>query len=138
MKMRKHDVASETSDSLPPYIFESRDVVHLVGIPAPYLNRFIERRSFGIGPSLRPGRGRGSRRLFATNDVFGIAFVWWLFRAGLRSRVIGKVLKNLSRTNIPDSTNPAAEIAAYLLSEHWASDYSGVMVIRLLLQQGKR
>src|SRR5215472_15220021 len=74
------------------WIFETRDVLVLTGIPSIYLNKFIEYRSFGIAPSIRKGSGRGSRRLFSIEDVRGIALVWALFRLGLRSKVIGQVL----------------------------------------------
>ena len=65
-----------------PLVFESRDVIRLVGISPVYLNKFVERGLYGIAPSERTGAGRGRRRLFTSEDVFGIALVWWLFEAG--------------------------------------------------------
>jgi hypothetical protein len=76
-----------------PYVFETRDMIRFTGIPASYLNKFIEHRSCGIKPSIREGSGRGTRRLFSDDDALGIALVWSLFQAGLRSRVISQVLQ---------------------------------------------
>ena len=94
-----------------PSVFETRDVVRLVPIPLNTLNKMLERPRFGILPSVRAGSGRGSRRLFATPDVYGIALVWWLMQSGLRSRVIGRVLGNITG----DPKRPNAVIAAGLL-----------------------
>lgn len=74
---------------------ESVEVAKIVGIPPIYLNKFVERRKYGIEPSVRSGRGRGSRRLFSEGDVQGIALVWWLFEAGLRSDTIQDVLDQI-------------------------------------------
>jgi hypothetical protein len=73
-------------------IFESSDVADLVGISPIYLNKFVERGLYGIAPSERMLVGRGGRRWFNEEDVFGIALVWWLFEAGLRSQVINRIL----------------------------------------------
>jgi hypothetical protein len=78
-----------------PVVFESRDVISLVGINPVYLNKFVERGLYGIAPSERTGEGRGRRRWFSSEDVFGIAVVWWLFEAGLRSEVIKRILREV-------------------------------------------
>ena len=77
---------------------ESAEVAKIVGIPPIYLNKFVERRKYRIEPSVRSGKGRGSRRLFSEDDVYGIALVWWLFEAGLRSDTIQDVLDQICRT----------------------------------------
>jgi DNA-binding transcriptional MerR regulator len=78
-----------------PLIFESRDVIRLVGISPVYLNKFVERGLYGITPSERTGLGKGNRRWFNSEDVFGIGLVWWLFEAGLRSEVIKRILREV-------------------------------------------
>jgi hypothetical protein len=75
--------------------YDSSEVCELVGIGPLLLNKFIERKSYGIQPSIRPGKGRGGRRLFSPDDVLGIALVWWLFESGLRSGVIEDVLDGI-------------------------------------------
>jgi len=72
--------------------FDSSEVCELVGIGPLLLNKFVERKTYGIQPSVRSGKGRGGRRLFSPDDVFGIALVWWLFESGLRSSVIESIL----------------------------------------------
>ena len=136
--MKKRNRSAAPAEGLPPHIFESRDVAQLTGISAIYLNKFVERASFGIKPSLRPGHGRGSRRWFATSDLYAIALAWWLFQAGLRSRVIAQVLKSLPRFTSLDSENPAAEVATYLMTEHIGDPYLQLLVIRIPLQRGPK
>ena len=75
--------------------FDSNEVCELVGIGPLLLNKFVERKTYGIQPSVRSGKGRGGRRLFSPDDVFGIALVWWLFESGLRSNVIQTVLDGI-------------------------------------------
>jgi hypothetical protein len=89
--------------------FESSDVVEVVGIRPIYLNKFVERRLYGIEPSFRSGEGRGSRRWFTLDDVLGIALVWWLFEGGLRTEVIKRVLREVGKSN-KDDANLAAKL----------------------------
>ena len=84
-------------------IFQTSDVLRLVGIRLIYLNKFVERKLYGIKPYVRSGRGRGSRRIFSSGDVRAIALVWWLFESGLRAKVIQDILKQLSGSNAPSS-----------------------------------
>lgn len=77
--------------------FESSQVVNLVGVKPFYLNKFVERRLYGIKPSMQSGKGRGRPRLFSGDDVLGIALVWWLFEAGLRTKAIEYVLNQICR-----------------------------------------
>jgi len=75
--------------------FDSGEVSGLVGIGPLLLNKFVERGSYGIRPSVRSGKGRGGRRLFSIDDLYGVALVWWLFESGLRSGVIENILKQI-------------------------------------------
>jgi hypothetical protein len=123
-----------------PSVFETRDVLQLTGIPLPYLNKFIERGIFGIGPSIRTGHGRGSRRLFGTNDVLGIALAWWLFRSGLRSRIISQTLRDLlprgdSHASRLDAANNAAGV---LLNKQIRDQQIQTLVITRQLNTSKK
>lgn len=75
--------------------FDSNEVCELVGIGPLLLNKFVERKTYGIQPSVRSGKGRGGRRLFSPDDVLGIGLAWWLFESGLRSGVIQYVLDEI-------------------------------------------
>jgi hypothetical protein len=123
---------TEAEASASPSVFETRDVLRLTGIPSTYLNKFIERGSFGIGPSVRTGRGRGTRRLFANFDIYGIALVWWLFQAGLRSAVIGRVLRDV----LPAPRNLAANAAGILLAKQAQASEPQVLVVTRVLKSG--
>lgn len=92
--------------------FETTEVTSLVGIPPTLLNKFVERGSYGIVPSVRTGNGRGSRRRFSPEDLFGIALVWWLFEAGLRTQAIQYVLKQICGGRRGSSASDAARIVA--------------------------
>lgn len=91
-------------------IFESSDVIEIVGIRAIYLNKFVERRLYGIEASARPGEGRGSRRWFSLDDVFAIALVWWLFEAGLRTQVIKRLLQQIGKSSKADAKTTAKRL----------------------------
>ena len=80
----------------PPQIFQAAQVADLVGIREARLAKFVESPGYGIVPSLRQSPGKGIPRLYTINDLMAIALAWWLFQAGFRSKVIGRVLKNKS------------------------------------------
>jgi hypothetical protein len=86
---------------------ESSDLTRLIGIPAIQLNKFIERRQYGVEASIRTGRGRGKRRLFGLEDLYGIALVWWLSESGLRSLVIQRILNDICRVPTGGKANQA-------------------------------
>jgi hypothetical protein len=100
-----------------PTIYESTVLTKLTGIPPNHLNRFIEREQFGIDASVRTGKGRGSRRLFSEDDVFGIALVWWLFESGLRSQTIQYVLNQLCGGRLGSKASDAAKLLIQKKSE---------------------
>jgi hypothetical protein len=70
----------------------------LVGITPIYLQNFVSRGLYGLRASVKPGKVRAQRRLFSGKDVFGIALVWLLFEAGLRSDPIARVLNEIAGT----------------------------------------
>jgi DNA-binding transcriptional MerR regulator len=86
----------------------------LVGIGPLLLNKFVERKTYGIQPSVRSGKGRGGRRLFSPDDALGIALVWWLFESGLRSGVIQVVLDQICRP----TKGVASAAAKKLVEQH--------------------
>jgi DNA-binding transcriptional MerR regulator len=104
---------SQKIEAKSPVFFESVEVSEVVGIPPIYLNKLIERGKYGIVPSIRSGRGRGSRRLFSEEDVYGIALVWWLFEAGLRAEAIQDALAMMFK--VPKGKSVSAVDAAMVL-----------------------
>jgi hypothetical protein len=125
------------SSSRDPYVFETRDMIRFTGIPATYLNKFIESPSSGIKPSVREGSGRGTRRLFSNEDALGIALVWSLFQAGLRSRVIAQVL--LAYLEGPEGPQGLATEAAEKMDAACAAlNEQQVLVIRRSLSRSRK
>jgi len=94
---------NQKKDRKAPYPFESVALIDLLGIRPIYLNKIIERNLYAIRPSIRGGRGKGQRRLFSADDVCGIALVWWLFENGLRSKVILKLLRTITKARKADA-----------------------------------
>jgi hypothetical protein len=78
---------------------DSADIVErLVGITPLYLQNFVQRGSYGIRASVKPGKVRAQRRLFSREDVFGIALAWLLFESGLRGDPLARVLNDIAGT----------------------------------------
>lgn len=76
--------------------FEAGEVCRVVGITSINLNKLVERGSYGVAPSVRAGRGRGSRRRFSEDDIYGIALVGWMQVIGLRKKAIEDMLRVVS------------------------------------------
>jgi hypothetical protein len=91
-------------------VFETSELTNLVGVQPIHLNKFIERGQYGITASVRTGRGRGRRRIFNEEDVFGVALVWWLFETGLRSGTIQYVINQICGGHLNSRANDAAQI----------------------------
>ena len=78
---------------------ETSDITdRLVGITPAYLQTFLQRKLYGIEPSVQAGKVRDKRRLFSEADVFGIALAWMLFESGLRTEPIRRIMNVLAGT----------------------------------------
>jgi hypothetical protein len=98
-------------------IFQASEITRLVGIPQPKLAKFMESPGYKLNPSLREKAGRGTPRLYNLDDLLAVALAWWLFQAGLRSQVIGRIIS-------------ARETAKLLSeSEHWKPSENRLLVI---------
>jgi DNA-binding transcriptional MerR regulator len=91
--------------------FDSSEVCQLIGVGPILLNKFVERKTYGITPSVRAGKGRGGRRLFSAGDVLGVGLVWWLFEAGLRAGVIQETLDQICETKNTSANQAAKKLA---------------------------
>jgi hypothetical protein len=79
--------------------FTSTDIADLlVGITPIYLNSFLQRKLYGITASISDRHGEKRIRIFDEDDVRGIALVWMLFEAGLRTQPIRRILNELAGT----------------------------------------
>ena len=89
--------------------FEAGEVCRVIGITSINLNKLVERGSYGVAPSVRAGRGPGSRRRFSEDDIYGITLVTWMQAMGLRKKVIEDMLRVVSGSE-KVSANEAARI----------------------------
>lgn len=92
--------------------FDSNEVTSLTGIAPFYLNKLVERGLYGVTASIKAGKGRGSRRLFSEGDLFGIALVWYLFEAGLRSKTIQLVFNGICGDRRSSASDSALRLRA--------------------------
>jgi hypothetical protein len=90
--------------------FGIMELAWLIGIQPTLLNKFIQRRKYGITASVLPGQGRGRERLFGEEDVYGIALVYWLFESGLRSEAIQYVLNQICGRKLNSKAADAASV----------------------------
>jgi len=78
-------------------VFQASEIADLIGIPQARLAKFVESPGYGVSPSQRKEAGKGIPRLYTLDDLLTIALAWWLFQAGLRSKVIGEVVPKATR-----------------------------------------
>ena len=72
--------------------FQASEIARLIGMPEKRLIKFVESPGYKIKPSVRTQAGKGAPRLYDLEDCLRVALAWWLFQAGFRSQVIGRVL----------------------------------------------
>jgi len=84
----------------------------LVGITSVQLQNFYQHGPYGLHASVQGGKVRQQRRLFAEDDIFGIALVWQLFECGLRSGSIVQALNEIARTKKPNANLAAKKLRA--------------------------
>jgi hypothetical protein len=91
-----------------PQLFESWHVTRfLVGIPPTYLNMLLQRKLYGITASVSGRRGDKNSRRFDEETVLGIALVWMLFRCGLRTDPVRRILNDIAETKHADASTAA-------------------------------
>ncbi len=79
-------------------VFSTEQVANLLGLDTSdkwRVIKFTMTRDYGISPSVRLPSGSGTRRLYDLEDVLRFALALRLQETGLRSKVIGKVIKQL-------------------------------------------
>ncbi len=93
----------------PNMLLGRSDVARLLGIPEWQIANFASRRyPYRLTPSVRGKKGRGRKGLYSLGDVYKVAVAHRMLMAGLGSRVVAEVLKEL----FPRRTDPI-EICAH-------------------------
>ena len=80
-------------------ILTSGEVVNLLGIDMPRLERFLENYPLSAG---QPGRGKGSRRLFSAPDIQRLAIAKWLLDDGFQPALVAEIMEELSDSDLID------------------------------------
>lgn len=82
-------------------VFTTEELTTLLGLDPKKDKRrvikFAESREYGIVPSIKLASGSGSRRLYDLENVCEFALALHLLRTGLRSQVIGQVIRDLRK-----------------------------------------
>jgi hypothetical protein len=98
------------SNEITPEIDSADICERLVGITPIYLQNFVARGLYGLRASVKPGKVRAQRRLFSRDDVFGIALIWLLFEAGMRTDPIIRIVKDITGTDNPNPNLAAKKL----------------------------
>lgn len=100
--------------------FKTGEVADLLGLPVWRLMKFFQGKEYGLGTRKAPGK-KGIHRIYTIENVCEIALAHWLFESGLRSSVIGEVLRQLRSSELLSGNlsleRPQAD-RLYLLVEH--------------------
>jgi hypothetical protein len=82
-------------------VFTTDELTMLIGLDPKKDKRrvikFAESREYNIVPSIKLASGSGSRRLYDLENVCEFALALHLLETGLRSKVIGRVIRELRR-----------------------------------------
>ena len=78
-------------------LLTTADVAEILAMPHWRVIKFVQGKEYGIKPAFATGKGSGSRRLYDVENVCELAVAVRLLETGLRSKVIGKVIKQLHR-----------------------------------------
>jgi DNA-binding transcriptional MerR regulator len=73
--------------------FGSGEVATILGVELWKLNRFLSR--YELSSSGQLGEGRGSRRLYTTEDVYRIATAMFLIQDGFAPKLVAQVMQKL-------------------------------------------
>jgi len=84
-----------------PEIFVTSQISKLLRVPEWRIIKFVGGKEYGIAPALAQAAGTGTRRLYDLENVCELALAWWLFQAGLRSDVVGWILRQVRAEQEP-------------------------------------
>jgi DNA-binding transcriptional MerR regulator len=77
-------------------IFTTDKAARLLGLEPWRVTKCAQGKEYGISPSHGDAEGSGTRRLYSLEDICQIGLAVRLLETGLRSKVVGKVLRQVS------------------------------------------
>jgi hypothetical protein len=78
-----------------PELYGTRQVAAILDIPEWRVKNFTEGEAYGLPPSVKAGRGRGTRRLYGWADIFRIGLADRLVRFGFTAEVVGRGVREI-------------------------------------------
>jgi DNA-binding transcriptional MerR regulator len=100
-------------------IFTTEIAAEILGLEPWRVTKFVQSKEYGIKPSLAQAKGSGSRRLYSAEDICQIGLALRLLETALRSKAIGKVIRQaqakgkLSRRFLEAKTEGDVYLAIY-------------------------
>ena len=76
-------------------LLTTAQVAEVLELPEWRVIKFAQGKEYGIKPAFSTGKGSGSRRLYSLENVFQFGLALRLLETGLRSKVIGRVIRML-------------------------------------------
>ena len=109
---RKDDVFDFGSVPIPH--FGSGEVASILGIELWKLNQFLSR--YELKSSGKLGQGRGSRRLYNTEDIYRIATAMFLIRDGFAPKTVNSIMQQLEDEDFYGGHDERGEFAEFGIS----------------------
>jgi hypothetical protein len=73
--------------------FGTGEVAEILDVPIWRLQKFLDSPSYHLSPEGRLGHGRGSRRMFSTEDIYRIAIAAQMVGDGFAAPFVGSILE---------------------------------------------
>ena len=106
-------------------VYDLSDIVNIVKIEEARAKNWTVGRPLRITPSVRQPRGPGSRALYSVEDLYLVALLDELWRAGLTAKALGRILDAL-----PDIRDVFNTPNASLLVLHMRGKETGMELIK--------
>ena len=91
--------------------FGSGEVAETLGVELWQLNRFLSR--YELSSSGQLGQGRGSRRLYNTDDVYRVATAMFLIKDGFAPKLVAQITQTLEDADFFGGHNEEGEFSAF-------------------------
>ncbi len=99
---RRDPFASLHGPSVTLPAFGTGEAAKVLGIPIWRLQNFLSSRQYRLSPSGQLGKGRGSRQMFRTEDLYRLAIAAFLVRDGFTPKLVSTVLQAIEDSDLID------------------------------------